>query len=85
MVSIHIVPVIVYLIIRVISCIFRFKCGADFVYLQRGSGMPNQNKRCYTPHLNSMRHAPSLMRRITTQEMSAVRLSIGCEIFQISL
>lgn len=26
MVSIHIVPVIVYLIIRVISCIFRFKC-----------------------------------------------------------
>ncbi len=25
MVSIHIVPVIVYLIIRVISCIFRFK------------------------------------------------------------
>ncbi len=27
MVSIHIVPVIVYLIIRVISCIFRFKRG----------------------------------------------------------
>ena len=68
-----------------VALIQKRKCGADFVYLQRGSGMPNQNKRCYTPHLNSMRHAPSLMRRITTQEMSAVRLSIGCEIFQISL
>ncbi len=28
MVSIHKVPVIVYLIIRVISSTFRFKCGA---------------------------------------------------------
>jgi len=30
MVSFHIVPVIVYLIVRVISYAFRFKRGADF-------------------------------------------------------
>ena len=36
MVSIHIVPVIVYLIIRVISCIFRFKRGNCLVYLIKG-------------------------------------------------
>ena len=38
MVSIHIIPVIVYLIIRVISCIFRFKRGVDFVHLTEGCG-----------------------------------------------
>ena len=33
MVSIHIVPVIVCLIIKVISSTFRFKCGAESVIL----------------------------------------------------
>ena len=38
MVSIHKVPVIVYLIIRVISSTFRFKRGVDFVYPNEGCG-----------------------------------------------
>ena len=38
MVSIHIVPVIVCLIIKVISSTFRVKRGADFVYLLEGCG-----------------------------------------------
>ena len=37
MVSIHKVPVIVHLIIRVISSTFRFKCGVDFAYSIEGS------------------------------------------------
>ena len=38
MVSFHIVPVIVYLIVRVISYAFRFKCEVD-AYLDGGSGI----------------------------------------------
>ncbi len=38
MVSIHKVPVIIHLIIRVISSTFRFKRGADSVYLNEGCG-----------------------------------------------
>ena len=45
MVSIHIVPVIVYLIIRVISCIFRFKRGAVFAYQVDGCGRTGNNDK----------------------------------------
>ena len=38
MVSIHKIPVSVLLIISVVCFIFRFKCGADFVYLLEGCG-----------------------------------------------
>ena len=56
MVSIHIVPVIVCLIIKVISSTFRFKCGVDFGYQLEGCGEPNPNKRYNAPHPYSAGH-----------------------------
>ena len=53
MVSIHIVPVIVCLIIKVISSTFRFKRGADSVYPIEGCGKTLvKDKRNNTPHSN---------------------------------
>lgn len=43
MVSIHIVPVIVYLIIRVISCIFRFKRGNCLLPVPRSEALALPN------------------------------------------
>ena len=87
MVSIHRVPVIVHLIIRVISSTFRFKRGVGFIYSIRGSGMPEVNKRYDTPHLNRYgiskynKYAP---RPQSKQEMSVARRPYFVEIFQIS-
>ena len=51
MVSIHRVPVIAYLIIRVIYFTFRFKCGADFRLSYRRLWKDLvENKRHNTPH-----------------------------------
>ena len=50
MVSIHKVPVIVYLIIRVISSTFRFKRGADFAYLIEGCGKTQAKINDTIPH-----------------------------------
>lgn len=50
MVSIHKVPVIVHLIIRVISSTFRFKCGVDFVYLIEGSDKAQAKINDAIPH-----------------------------------
>ena len=36
-VSIHKVPIVVSLIVRIVNFRFRFKCGADFAYLTEGS------------------------------------------------
>ena len=62
MVSIHKVPVIVHLIIRVISSTFRFKRGAGLLICIRGSGKTrkqiNENS---TPHLYRMSFAYGYM------------------------
>ena len=54
MVSIHIVPVIVYLIIRVISCIFRFKrealnCRSLHILRLVGSAHPVEASNAEAP------------------------------------
>ena len=38
-----------------------------------------ENKRCNTPHLDSMGYAPKVHSRITTQEMSAIRCPLFFE------
>ena len=38
MVSIHRILIVLYMTIRVLCFVFRFKCGADFVYLPGGCG-----------------------------------------------
>ena len=43
MVSIHIVPVIVYLIIKVISSTFRFKCEIDRLSIPRTEALALPN------------------------------------------
>ena len=50
MVSFHIVPVIVYLIVRVISYTFRFKRGAYSVYLSEGCGKTQLEINDTIPH-----------------------------------
>ncbi len=51
MVSIHRVPVDVFLIISVVCFIFRFKCGVDFrLSVRRLWKDPEQDKRHNTPH-----------------------------------
>ena len=51
-VSIHKVPIVVSLIVRIVNFRFRFKRGADFVYQSEGCGKPESNKRRNTPHLD---------------------------------
>ena len=38
MVSIHRILIVLYMTIRVLCFVFRFKCGADFVHLLEGCG-----------------------------------------------
>lgn len=37
-----------------IEILFKFKCGADFVYQSEGCGEPESDKRYNTPHLIDM-------------------------------
>jgi hypothetical protein len=37
-----------------IEILFKFKCGADFVYRMEGCGEPESDKRYNTPHLIDM-------------------------------
>ena len=79
MVSFHIVPVIVCLIIKVISSTFRFKCGADFRL---------SNERLWNAQLKINDTRPHTIigerKTHTNTGHECCRYPFSCEIFQIS-